>query len=739
MKPSDPFAADNLAFFATCPKGLEPLLAQELAALGAAEVKETAAGVHFRGRLALAYRACLWSRLASRVLLPLARFPAADAAALYEGVKGIEWQEHLDPDGSLRVDFTGTAPGLTHTHFGAQKVKDAVVDQLRERTGRRPSVDREHPDLRIHVRLHGGEAAVSLDLSGDSLHRRGYRLEGGAAPLKENLAAAILLRAGWPEIARASGPLLDPMCGSGTFLIEGAWMAADVAPGLLRPGFGFTGWRQHRQSIWRELRAEAEARRAEGLERGLPDIRGFDADSDAVAAARVHVERAGLAGRVRVATRELARLTRPPFHEKAPGLVVANPPYGERLGDTAALEGLYRHLGTRLRAEFAGWQAAVFTGNPELGKCMGLRAHKHYALYNGALPCRLLLFHVTPEWFVNRPLEEPAPAATTAVPDEPLPADPGSGPAMLANRLRKDLRTIGKWARREGIECYRLYDADMKEYAVAVDLYRDWAHVQEYAPPATVDPDKAGRRLREALQVVSAVLEIPPERVVLKQRRRQKGPDQYRKMGERGRFLEVEEHGARFLVNLTDYLDTGLFLDARPVRRLVRESAKGARFLNMFCYTATATVAAALGGAGHTTSVDLSPTYLHWARRNLALNGLAENRHRLVRADCLEWLEACREHFDLVLLDPPTFSNSKRTEGVLDVQRDHVGLIRAAVQRLAPGGRLIFSTNFRRFRLDEAALAGLAVRDISRATLDKDFERDPRIHRCWEIRTEAKP
>jgi 23S rRNA (guanine2445-N2)-methyltransferase / 23S rRNA (guanine2069-N7)-methyltransferase len=533
--------------------------------------------------------------------------------------------------------------------------------------------------------------------------------------MKENLAAAVLLRAGWPQIARLGGALVDPMCGSGTLLIEGALLAADVAPGLRRGYFGFLGWKGHDPQLWARLLAEAQQRREAGLAH-LPVIVGGDRDGAAIRAAWASLERAGLHGRVHFERRDLADLAPPPGAK--PGLVVVNPPYGERLGEAETLRPLYRLLGERLRERFTGWTAAVLTGNPDLGKEMGLRARRYHTLFNGALECRLLHFEIEPQWFVE-PGKRP----------EVLSA----GAEAFANRLRKNLKTIGRWAAQNGITCYRLYDADLPEYAVAVDLYEGWAHVQEYEAPSSVDPNRAEARLREALAVLPGVLGMAEERVVLKVRRRQKGRAQYEKLGEKGEFIEVGEGGLRFLVNLTDYLDTGLFLDHRPTRAMLRELAGGKRFLNLFAYTGTATVHAAAGGAVATVSVDLSRTYLDWARRNLAVNGFAGRQHELVRADVLEWLARERRRFDLIFLDPPTFSASKRMERTFDVQRDHVPLLRAAVRLLDPGGLLIFSTNSRRFRLDREALPELAIEEITPRTIPRDFERNPRIHYCWKI------
>ena len=585
-------------------------------------------------------------------------------------------------------------------------------------------MDADHPDLLIHCYVHQDQATIAIDLSGSSLHRRGYREEGSAAPLKENLAAGILLRAGWAQIAADGGALLDPMCGSGTLVIEAALIAADIAPGLLRQEFGFLGWKGHDPAVWARLVDEAEIRRTAGLHR-LQSLRGYDANPAAIRVALACLERAGLAGRVHFERRELADCR--PARDEDRGLIVVNPPYGERLGTQVDLPNLYARLGTLLKERFSGWRAAMLAGNPELGKHMGLRAVRMHTLYNGPIECRLLHFDVEQRYFVSN---RPRPLA---------PEQRSEGAPMLANRLTKNLKALRKWRAAGQINCYRLYDADLPEYAVAVDVYEGDQRrvvVQEYAPPATVDPRDARRRLREALSVVPEVLDVPDTQVYIKIRQRQKGEHQYERLAETGHFHEVSEGGHRFLVNFEDYLDTGLFLDHRDTRRLVGDLAAGKRFLNLFAYTGTATVYAARGGAASTTTLDMSRTYLDWARRNLELNGIEPLGHELIHADCLDWLRqvADRRRFDLIFLDPPTFSTSKRMEDTLDIQRDHVDLIRATARLLEPGGRLIFSNNLRRFRMDSENLPEFDIADISAETLPRDFARNPRIHNCWHIR-----
>jgi 23S rRNA (guanine2445-N2)-methyltransferase / 23S rRNA (guanine2069-N7)-methyltransferase len=535
-------------------------------------------------------------------------------------------------------------------------------------------------------------------------------MEAGAAPLRENLAAAILLLARWPEVVRAGGALVDPMCGSGTLPVEAALMAADTAPGLLRQRFGLMGWRGHDARLWDTLLAEARARDGRGRG-GLPPIVGYDADPGVVRTAAHNLARAGATALVTVERRDLAACAPPAGAQ--PGVVVCNPPYGERLGAVGALAALYRRLGDALKQRFPEWVGYVLTGSPDLGKRIGLRVARRHVLYNGAIECRLL------EIPLRARVAPPRPAAV--------------GEAF-ANRVRKNARQLRPWAAREGITCYRVYDADLPEYNVAVDRYERWVHVQEYEAPSTVDARRAEERLHEALSAIPAVLEVEPADVFLKVRRRQRGGAQYERLAAAEDLHEVHEGGHRFLVDFTAHLDTGLFLDHRPTRRLIQERAGGRRFLNLFGYTGTATVYAARGGATATTTVDLSNTYLDWARRNLELNGIRGARHRLVRADARAFLVEERGRYGLIFLDPPTFSTSKGMIGVLDTQRDHVGLLEATGRLLEPDGVLVFSTNARRFRLDAAALEGLSSEEITHATIPRDFARHPRTHRAWLIR-----
>jgi len=710
-----------LDLLATCPQGLELLLAEEIAELGGEPGKTTVGGVNLSADLAGAYRLCLWSRLANRVVLCLAREEGIETPEqLRAVVAGIDWTEHLAPGATLAVDFHGRSEAIRHTRFGAQTVKDGVVDRLQAAGLPRPSVELRQPDLRLYAHLHRGRRTLGIDLAGESLHRRGYRRDVGHAPLKENLAAALLVRAGCPALTRQGAPLVDPLCGAGTLLIEAAMMAADLAPNLMRERFGFHGWAGHDEAAWHELKREAEARASIGRRRCRSRFYGFDQSPAALSAAKSNAMRAGIPALIELKGAGLGDLERPAGLPEASGLVITNPPYGERLGELPELVTLYARLGERVRAAFPGWQLAVFTANPDLGHRIGLRAHKQYALRNGPLEAKLLLMAV-PE------------AGEEAGEAREVPRR-SEGAQMFANRLEKNRRRLKKWLKRSGETCYRLYDADMPEYALAIDVYGERVHVQEYAAPKSVDAAQAQKRLFEALAVIPEVLEVDPARVVVKRRERQSGRAQYQKQATTGERFEVREGPARLWVNLRDYLDTGLFLDHRPVRRMLHEMAAGKRFLNLFCYTATATVQAALGGASESVSVDLSNTYLEWARDNFALNRLDPGRHRAVRDDCLRWLQTAGGQFDLIFMDPPTFSNSKKMADTLDVQRDHGRLVRLAMARLAPGGTLVFSNNQRRFRLDADLAEHYAVEEISAKTFDPDFSRNPDLHHVFLIR-----
>jgi 23S rRNA (guanine2445-N2)-methyltransferase / 23S rRNA (guanine2069-N7)-methyltransferase len=700
-------------FFATCARGTEDVLAKELRTIGATDVNTTRGGAAFAGPLETGYAACLWSRVASRVLLPLATVDATTADALYDGAADMDWQEHLGPEQTFAVHAVGKNPELRHSRFVALKVKDALCDRIRTARGARPNVDTENPDVRIHVHVSGNDARISVDLSGPGLHKRGFARHQTDAPLKETLAAALLMMCNWPARARAGEPLMDPMCGSGTLLVEAAWMATDTAPGLLRQGFGFTGWRGHDERLWQRLRSEARDR----IQREGPlRIYGRDASSKAIAVTRENLRRAGVDDRIRV-ERGVLRDATPPEGEP-PGLLITNPPYGERLGQAGALAPLYETLGDVLRRRFGGWTAAVFSGNKALSGRIGLKPGNRFHVSNGPIECQLLEY----------PIREAAVAS-----EGPAWRKPSPESEMFANRLEKNRKKIGKWARRGGISSYRVYDADIPEYNVAVDLYGDSAHIQEYSAPWSVDPAAADKRLRDIRLVVPDVLGLKPENVFLKVRERSEGGSQYGRLAELEAIRIVTENKLRYEVNLSDFLDTGLFLDHRKVRARLRAEAKGKNFLNLFSYTCSASVAAAAGGAAGTWSVDLSKNYLSWGRRNFALNDLAREINQTWHGD---WQLFLRNHqgprFDLVYLGPPTYSKSKDAP-TFDLQRDHSGMLHSVMDKMTRDGVIYFGAPSRRFMLDRHRIRGAHIEDVSEQMIPKDFARSRDAFHMWRI------
>ncbi|TXH76974.1 MAG: bifunctional 23S rRNA (guanine(2069)-N(7))-methyltransferase RlmK/23S rRNA (guanine(2445)-N(2))-methyltransferase RlmL [Lysobacteraceae bacterium] len=722
-----------MKFFVSCAKGLEYLLVDELRALGCASATAARAGVNAEGSLHDAQRAVLWSRLASRVLWPIAEYDCPDERALYAGTAAIDWSTHLHSGLSLAVDAHVSGEAITHARYAAQRIKDAVVDTLRGRGGERPNVDLESPDLRLNLVVRAGRAAtravLSVDLGGGPLHRRGWRLTQGEAPLKETLAAAVLLRGGWPALyAEEGGAMFDPMCGSGTLPIEAALMAADVAPGVSRSDGDArppSRWLGFDAADWAASFAEASRRAQAGLAALRPVFCGSDLDPHAIRAARENAQRAGVAAAIEFTACDLADA---PRQAETRGLAACNPPYDARL---AADPMLYRMLGDALKRVAPGWRASLLCGDSELARATGLRASKKYQIFNGAIECVLIVCDP-----VAQPTREHASEGRDGAPTAR-----SEGAIMVANRLRKTLKASKSWREREGVHCFRAYDADIPEYAAAIDVYaanagdERWLHVQEYAAPAEIPEATAKRRFQDLLAAAREVFAVPRERVAVKTRARGKGGSKYADSGafKRGQTLDVREGAVRLRVNLFDYLDTGLFLDHRPMRHRIAAEAPGARFLNLFAYTGAATAHAAVGGAAQTTSVDLSATYLQWCAENLRLNAASGPAHRLVQADVLSWLLADRGEYDLIFCDPPTFSNSARADD-FDVQRDHVRLLHAAVARLSFGGALYFSNNYRRFRLDEAALAAFAhCEDITASTIPADFARNPRIHRAWRL------
>ena len=714
-------------FFATCPKGLENLLFRELVDLNASSVKETVSGVSFSGNMELAMRVCLYSRFASRIIMNLNTFRCDDDTDLYLGAKGIGYERYFDSDKTIAVSFNGTNRHIRNTQYGALRVKDAVCDRFVECKLERPDVQKNNPDIHIIATLKKGELAVGIDLSGSAQFWREYHRTTGAAPLKENLAAAMVVRSGF----NGSQNFIDPMCGSGTLLLEAALLATDTAPGLARSSYGFMNLKDYDENKWQEIYNEALERSNQGKRKAQElgvKIFGFDADSAVVQRARDNIEHAGFSELVSVEHCLLDNLTNPcQGVNELPCVIVTNPPYGERMGNFNELILLYTTLGHKLKTLFKGGRAAVISTSQELLSCLRLSLDKSYRLFNGALECQLRVFNLD---------HESGEQATQADANQVLVA------VDFSNRLTKNLKNLEKWANREKISAYRIYDADLPDYNAAIDRYNQYYIIQEYQAPSSIKAHVAQKRLLDMIAATIKVTGAIGDDVIVKSREKQKGESQYAKRDDAlGHYIEIYEQDVVFKVNLQDYLDTGLFLDARPIRRLIRSMSAGKDFLNLFAYTCSASVMAALGGAKSTTSVDMSRTYLDWGKDNFKINGFdldgynATGNHHFTQDDCLSYLS--RDHgktYDLIYIDPPTFSNSKRMEKSFDVQRDHLLMLGNLTRHLNDGGVVIFCTNKRNFKLDdEVAQYGFTVENITPKTFDPDFKRDQQLHTCFKL------
>ncbi len=708
-------------YVVTCAGGVEKLLLDEIQTLGGKQCEVVSGAVHCQADLETAYRICLWSRLGSRVLRTLSHFSADDSDDLYEQATMLPWSDHIGEDCTMAVQCGVAKDEKENSHYLALKLKDAIVDRFTRNQKPRPSIQKTRPDVMVFLFRAAGKATISIDFSGAPLHLRGYRTEAGQAPLKETLAAAVVAAAGVD--AEGVGQIVDPMCGSGTLLVEAAMVVGDIAPGLERDYYGFQGWKQHDEVMWESLREEAQGRRTLGMAKVWPAIRGYDADKDVISVAINNVQRAGLSGKIHIERRELAQFTLPK-NDAESGVILCNPPYGERLGHGDQLMHLYRCMGRTFGQHCGGWKTAIISNGIEFLDSMGLVQLETIRLYNGAIRCYLRLSTAPVDAEATLPIVHPL--SLRDVPVE------GEG-ADFSNRLKKNFRKLTKWIKKNDIASYRLYDADMPEYNVAIDWYDGYFHVQEYKAPKTIDEKKAEHRLSIAVETLSATFGVNKRYVFVKTRSKQKGKTQYQKMNSDSKLYEVAEHGPRLLLNFHDYLDTGLFLDHRPIRLWIQQHAKGKRFLNLYAYTGTASVHAAWGGAKHTTTVDMSNPYADWARSNLLLNGFSEEAHTIERADCGIWLMKCQEQYDLIFMDPPTFSNSKKMGKHMDIQDDHLRLIELAMKRLEPGGTLIFSNNYRKFELDERVSRNFDVKEITQLSIGLDFERGKPIHRCWLI------
>lgn len=722
---------------ATSAVGLEAVVARELKALGYEPRIVQTGRIAFTGDLSAICRANLWLRSADRVLLQLGSFQATDFGQLFDQTFALPWHEWLPADAEFPVNGRSVKSQLSSVPACQKIVKKAIVEKMRQ-SHHTATLPETGPQYRVDVALLDDRATLTLDTSGASLHKRGYRRLVGEAQLKETMAAALVMLSFW----RPDRPLIDPFCGSGTIPIEAALIGRNLAPGLHRT-FAAETWAAIPQASWQDARQEAR-------DLALPDlpvrIIGTDLDEAALSLARYHAAQAGVAEQIHFQQRDFGELT----SGKDYGCLICNPPYGERMGQADELAQLYASMPLVLR-RLKTWSHYILTAFPDFESLVGRAADRRRKLYNARIECTYYQFHGPRPGAViddRETAQESSPPRAAPPIENPksktqnparqafggLTAKAREQAALFGRRLSARARHLRRWPAKRGVTCYRLYDRDVPEIPLVVDRYEDYLHLGEYDRPHDRGPAEHADWLDLMARTAGEVLEVPRGNVFMKRRERQLGLSQYERFAEQGRTLVVHEGGLKFRVNLSDYLDTGLFLDHRQTRAMVRQAASGKRLLNLFGYTGSFTVYAASGGAAATTTVDLSNTYLQWAEDNLSLNHLADRRHRMVRDDALSFLKHHRPGaaYDLAVVDPPTFSNSKKTERVWDVQRDYLELLTRLVELMSAGGVIYFSTNFRRFKLDESALPRLSVREISRQTVPEDF-RNRRIHRCWRM------
>ncbi len=764
--PSPPTKFDLIA---TSTFGLEAVVARELKSLGY-EAKIIQPGrVLFAGDESDICRTNLWLRTADRILLRLGTFEAGDFGQLFDRTRALPWEDWLPVEAEFPVSGRSVKSQLSSVPACQKIVKKAVVERLKAAYKVEWFVE-TGPKFSIEVALLDNQAMLTIDTSGPGLHKRGYRPLTSKAPLKETLAAAMVLLSVW----RPERPLIDPFCGSGTIPIEAALIGRNMAPGLGRT-YSAEAWPKVPAALW-------EAARQQAREAARPDlpvrIIGTDVDEGVLGLARFHAEKAGVAADIHFQQHGFAELS----SKRSYGCVICNPPYGERLGQSAEALALHRAMPDVFR-RLKTWSFFILTALPDFEAVVGQSATRRRKLYNGRIECTYYQF-LGPK---PRGMDEGGrmkdegggmegegekPDASLAVGDSQpgvllpeeeaishpsslishpssfrLPPSPVFGglsakareqAEIFRARLTKRVRHLRRWPTKMGITCYRLYEQDVPEVPLVVDRYEDYLHVAEFARPTDHTPAEHADWLDLMRQTAADVLETPLDHVFLKKRERQRGPAQYERLGSEQHLLVAHEGGLQFEVNLSDYLDTGLFLDHRVTRGMVRDLAAGKRFLNLFAYTGSFSVYAAAGSAASTVTVDLSNTYLDWAQRNMARNGFQGPDHEFVRDDAMHFLQGRGRHaaFDLAVVDAPTFSNSKALEDYWDIQRNHVELLNRLVELMTPGATIFFSTNFRRFKLAEAEIRGVTIREISRQTVPADF-RNRRIHRCWRITREV--
>ncbi|MCP4377898.1 MAG: bifunctional 23S rRNA (guanine(2069)-N(7))-methyltransferase RlmK/23S rRNA (guanine(2445)-N(2))-methyltransferase RlmL, partial [bacterium] len=617
----------SMNLIATSTFGLEAVVVRELKVLGYSAKIPSVGRIAFEGDEAAIFRANTWLRCADRVLIEVGSFKATDFGELFDRTNELPWEQWVAADAAFPVNGRSVKSQLSSVPACQKICKKAIVEKLLKAHNTK-SLPETGPPCVVEVSMLNDVATLTLDTTGPGLNKRGYRQKVGKAPLKETLAAGLVQLSFW----RPDRPLIDPFCGGGTIGIEAALIGRNMAPGMNRT-FAAGDWPAMDSSHARL--AIEEARDLAVYDRPL-NIVGYDIDPEQAELARDHANHAGLGNSLKFHTQAFSELD----SDLEYGCMFCNPPYAERIGEKIDVEEIYRSMPEILR-RLKTWSHYILTSYPRFEAIVAQKADRRRKLYNGRIECTYFQYH-GPRPPRTREAPEAAPDAQSS--SEPVVqafgglddrAEPQA--EMFANRLAKQARHLRKWPTKRGVTCYRIYDRDIPEIPLAVDLYEGRLHIAEYDRPHDRTAGQHVDWLERMVAAAGEKLGIKPENVFLKRRRRQRGHDQYERVSATpSPRITVSEGACKFLVNLADYIDTGLFLDHRITRGMVRDESAGKRMLNLFAYTGSFSVYSAAGGAVATTTVDLSNTYLDWARANFKLNDISGEAHRFVRAGAMQ-------------------------------------------------------------------------------------------------------
>ncbi|WP_422667278.1 bifunctional 23S rRNA (guanine(2069)-N(7))-methyltransferase RlmK/23S rRNA (guanine(2445)-N(2))-methyltransferase RlmL [Buchnera aphidicola] len=692
--------------FASTHFGCEDLLEKELLSLGATNLELIKGGIYYTADEYTLYNILMWTRIASRVFLCIKKFTITNSNDLYFNTYQIHWDTIFDSKKTFMINFKGTNNIIRNSLFGVFTIKDAIIDYFYKKQSLRPIVNRISPDIRIKAVLFNNIIYLMLNLSGESLHKRGYsKVSKNITPIKKNLGISIVLRSKWNK----NTPLIDPMCGSGTLLIEAAMLCSNRAPGLRRKKWGFENWKQYNQETWVKIKKIALEKFKIGIKKCNQDFLGYDYDINSIKEAKICALNAGVSQIVKFFNININNFKNV-FNQTKIGTILSNPPYGERQQTESQLVALYIHIGYITKKYFTNWNLSIFSASTYLLNFIQMKCYQEYIYKNGPLDCFQRNYNIFDD-ITNKTENE------------------------YTNRLKKNIKRLKKWSILEGIECFRVYDADLPNYNIIVDIYKNWIVVQEYEAPKEINTHNAYKRLCKAIYETRKILSIPINNIVLKIRKKQKNGRQYQKLHNKNTFFIVKEYNTKFLVNLIDYLDTGLFSDKRLIRKIISEMSYGKSFLNLFCYTSTASVVAGLGGAISTTNIDISKTYLQWSIKNMSINNLMNKNHHFIQSDCLDWLKKNNKMFDLIFVNPPTFSHSKKTNKKFELKKDYFTLIINLKRILKKNGTIIFSSSTHNFdmNLKDLNQIKLYAKNITAQTKSKDSFNSKNIYHSWLI------